>query len=175
MRLAHLEVKNFKGLRAVELPLSRFVCVIGPNNAGKSSLLQSLLKFVEGGKLAPAQFYDPTSDIAISVKLDAITDDDLAKLATSHRAKIEPLLSEGSITLVRRYSPDGNGKLRRIALVPADARFSEDAIEVLVKGKKSGAGFAADVLAVFPELKDEITSKSNQGDVKAELINKHTN
>ena len=38
MIMSHLRVENFKGLREIDVPLSRFACLIGENNAGKSSV-----------------------------------------------------------------------------------------------------------------------------------------
>ena len=35
MKLAHLQVSNYRGLRDVSIPLSPFVCITGENNGGK--------------------------------------------------------------------------------------------------------------------------------------------
>ncbi len=48
MKLTHVAVSNYKGLRNTASPLSDFVCAIGENNSGKSSLLQALLLFING-------------------------------------------------------------------------------------------------------------------------------
>ena len=67
MKLTHVAVSNYKGLWNTESPLSDFVCTIGENNAGKSSLLQTLLLFINGTKLSKAEFYNPDQDIVIKV------------------------------------------------------------------------------------------------------------
>ncbi|MFW9992820.1 MAG: AAA family ATPase [Candidatus Odinarchaeota archaeon] len=41
--LQRLQVENFKSLKIVDIPLKRFNVFIGPNNSGKSSILQTLL------------------------------------------------------------------------------------------------------------------------------------
>ena len=88
MRLSNFRIRNFKALRDVPLPLSRFVCLIGENNAGKSSVTQALIRFIEGGKLDRSLLFDPSQDIALSVQIDNITETDLGLIANSeHRSK----------------------------------------------------------------------------------------
>jgi len=40
--LTHLQIRNFKRLRDVEIPLGKTVVLIGPNNSGKTTALQAL-------------------------------------------------------------------------------------------------------------------------------------
>jgi putative ATP-dependent endonuclease of the OLD family len=170
LRLTRVSVKNFKGLRDVVVPLSRFVCIIGENNAGKSSLLQALLLFVEGRKLEPSMYFDPSEAIVITVRIEDVSDLDLALIANEeHRKRVEGILRDSSATLVRRYDTDGSSRLRWLARVPVDPRFDEDAIDTLVKGKRAGSTFATEVTGVFPELKDSIDSKTTQARAR-ELI-----
>ncbi|MCU0595604.1 MAG: ATP-binding protein, partial [Desulfobacterota bacterium] len=46
--MTRLRIENYKGLREIDIPLSRFVCLIGENNTGKSSVLQALSLFFSG-------------------------------------------------------------------------------------------------------------------------------
>jgi putative ATP-dependent endonuclease of OLD family len=169
MRIAQLTVQNFKALRDVSLPMSRFVCIIGQNNSGKSSLLQSLLLFVEGRKLNASYFYDESKDITISVRFEEVTESDLELLAEEHRPRFEPLLVNNSVTLVRRYDPDGTHRLKCVTLVPSDPRFSAEQIDSLTKGKKPGNDFADEIIQAFPELEGAVDAKTNQTRVK-ELV-----
>ena len=41
--LTHLELRNFKAWRRLEMPLARVTGIFGPNNAGKGSIMQFLL------------------------------------------------------------------------------------------------------------------------------------
>lgn len=124
MRLTHLTVKNFKGLRDIGVPISRFVCLIGENNAGKSSVLQALLLFVEGRKLEPSMYFDPDLPISIAVVIEAISDSDLSLIPNAeHRDRFREILRDGKVTLVRRYEPSGSSRLRWIARVPIEVRF----------------------------------------------------
>jgi len=48
MLLKSLKIENYRALRAVEIPLSRFGCLIGENNTSKSSILTALSLFISG-------------------------------------------------------------------------------------------------------------------------------
>jgi predicted ATP-dependent endonuclease of OLD family len=159
MKLTHVAVSNYKGLRNTESPLSDFVCTIGENNAGKSSLLQALLLFINGTKLSKTEFYDPDQDIVIKVKVEDVTDEVLAKLTEEHRAKIVPYVKDASIVLARRYAQDGTSKLRVVTAVPQNLKYEVERIDNAFTGKK-GKELGETLLAFYPETTDAITSKS---------------
>ena len=159
MKLTHLVVKNYKGLRNTECPLSDFVCTVGENNAGKSSLLQALLLFINGTKLSKTEFYDPGQDIVITVKVDNVTDNVLAKLTEEHRAKFAPYVKDASVVLVRRYAQDGTSKLRVVTAVPQNTKYEEEKIDDAFKGKK-GRELGETLLAFYPESADADMAKS---------------
>lgn len=167
MLLSKLQVVNYRGLRDVDITMSRFGCLIGENNAGKSSTLQAVSLLRSGATLSHTNFFDDSREIRIALTLSDITDTDLARLAEEHRTKVAPLLRNSSITLARIYGTDGKSKLKYVAMMPQEERFSPASIDTLVKGKKSGKQFASEVVAVFSELANKVTASMNQGDVRA--------
>lgn len=170
MLLTRLSVKNFKGLRDIDIPISKFACVIGENNAGKSTLLQTLLLFVEGPKITPEMYFDRSRPVEISVRIESITDTDLSFIPNEeHRKRFAETLNAQAITLVRRYDVDGTSRLRRIAKVPLDSRFDEAHLEELLAGKKPGSVFAGDLAARFPEIASKVDTKTNQKQARALL------
>src|SRR5262245_29332936 len=138
MKMTSLLIENYKGLRTITIPLSPFVCCIGENNAGKSSVLQALALFFSGTALARTHYFDTAKDVRIEVAFADITDDDLHRLAEEHRTKIQAIVKGGHLTLVRVYGQDGKGSLKYRKLLPVDERFSDDNITELIKGKKPG-------------------------------------
>ncbi len=80
MRVSRIAVTNFRALCEVSLDISTFVCVIGENNAGKSSLLQAFMRFCDGRTVPETDFYDPTREMRVAVDLAGVTDEDLAVL-----------------------------------------------------------------------------------------------
>lgn len=170
MKLSHLRVSNYRGLRDVSIPLSSFVCITGENNSGKSSVLQALSLFLSGSALKSSDYFDPTNVVSIAVTLSDITPNDLELLVAEHRDRIAGLVVDGRLTLVRTYRTDGKSNLGYFGLVPKAPRFTAENVADLVAGKKSGELKQA-VLATFPELDSQVSAATTQTQAK-ELIQK---
>lgn len=166
MRLAGFSVKNYRALRDVEVPLSKFCCLIGENNAGKSSVLQALSLFFTGSKLTPINYYNAAEPIRIAVTFDEIDDDDLARLPTEHRSRVSGIVRNRSLVLVRRYGTDGKSSLLRNVPTPKDSRFAQESIDLLLKGMKPGPALAAKVTSVFHELATKVKPGMSQDAVR---------
>jgi energy-coupling factor transporter ATP-binding protein EcfA2 len=168
MKLTKLSITNYRALRDVTIPLSRFGCLIGENNSGKSSFLQAL-SFFSGTKLNNSHFFDESKPIRIEVTFEDIGGADLARLADEHRTRVEGIVKSGRLVLVRTYGTDGKSSLLFNTLTPNDARFSADNIAALVKGQRAGQPFVNKVLQVFPELNGVVDSTMNQDGVKQKI------
>ncbi len=189
MRLSRLSVRNYRALREVDIPLSQFVCLTGENNAGKSSVLQALSLFITGssivstyyfdpakpititltrtpsGRRAARSDFDPAKPITITLTLTDVMPEDLANLIPEHRERIENLVKNGVLTLVRRYTPDGKSALGYLDMLPKDPRFNVDSINTLLKGKK-GKDIREAVATCFPELTERIRDVATQTEAK---------
>lgn len=86
-------------------------------------------------------------------------------LAEEHRERIQDLLIDGCLTLVRRYDASGKSQLGYFGMVPKEPRFISDNVSALVAGKRGPAVKDA-VLAAFPELADQLAGSVTQGDAK---------
>lgn len=170
MRLAELSIANYKALRDVRIPLSRFGCLIGENNSGKSTFLQALSLFFSGSKLAATHFFDESKPIRIAVTFEEIGDPDLARLAEEHRARVAAIVKNGRLVLVRHYGTDGKSTLLYSTLMPSDARFSPDAITALLKGQRPGPAFAARVIQAFSELDHFVDATMSQDAVRQAIL-----
>jgi energy-coupling factor transporter ATP-binding protein EcfA2 len=170
MLLSHLRILNYKGLREIDIPLSQFVCLIGENNAGKSSVLQAMALFFSGSALHKSHYFDPSHDVRIELTLTEISEADLNHLVPQHRERVTPLLKGGALTLTRIYGSDGKSVLRYRARVPRDDRFAEANVAELVKGQKPGKPFLATVVQQFPELEGIASEKMNQGEMKSAIL-----
>ena len=154
MQIGHIHVQNYRGLKDVEASFSDFACIIGENNAGKSSLLQAFANFLKKSTLSKSNFCDESKPIAITVRFDNVTDDDLAVLAETHRTRIARDIHNDSLTCVRRYPPSGSPELLCKRLVPMEERFVEASFNEGLKGKK-GKAIREYLLSTYPELGDE--------------------
>ena len=137
MLFTSIKVENYKSLKEVEVKISDFTCIIGENNAGKSTFIQALLLFIKGNKLKKDDFYDINKDILITVTLENISDEDLQRLEETHRKKLEKYIIDDKLKLARRYSHiDYSSKLRNVMLVPKLDKFNKEKIDEYFKGKK---------------------------------------
>jgi energy-coupling factor transporter ATP-binding protein EcfA2 len=169
MRLVELSITNYKALRDVRIPLSRFICLIGENNSGKSSFLQALSLFFSGSKLNASHFFDESQPIHIAVTFDDIGERDLARLAEEHRPRVAGIIKDGHLVLVRIYSTNGKSVLRYNTLMPTDTRFSAENVAALVKGQRPGQAFVGKVVQFFPELDGVVDPSMNQDIVKQKI------
>lgn len=169
MRITCVSITNYRALRDVTIPLSRFACLIGENNSGKSSFLQALSLFFSGSKLAASHFFDESKPIRIAVTFEDITDADLARLADEHRTRVEVIAKHRRLVLVRAYDITGKSSLLYNTLTPNDARFSTDSIAALVKGGRPGQTLVAKVVQAFPELGGLVDTTMTQDAVKQKI------
>ncbi len=169
MKLTQLSITNYRALRDVTIPMSRFGCLIGENNSGKSTFLQALSLFFSGSKLASSYFFDETKSIRIAVTFEGITESDLARLAEEHRTKVAGILKNGTLTVVRAYGTDGKSSLLYNTLIPNDARFSSDSITDLMKRQRAGQAFVNKVVEAFPELEGVVDTTMNQDAMKQKI------
>ena len=173
MKLTNVVVANYKVLREADCRLSDFVCVVGENNAGKSTLLQAILLFINGTRLSRDDFYDPEKDILITVHLSGVTDEVLSKLDDDHRQKLKPYVADEHLTLARRYSTDGTSKLRVMTDVPKDVKYRTDHLSAALTGKK-GKEIVDLLKAFYPETGDDATiSAINTQKAAKELVAAH--
>jgi putative ATP-dependent endonuclease of OLD family len=166
MRLTQLHVTNYQALRDVTIPLSRFGCLIGENNAGKSSFLQALSLFFSGTRLSSGHYFDESQPVRIAVTFEDIGEGDLARLAEEHRTRVAGIVKSGRLELVRIYDTDGKSALLYNALTPTEPRFSASSITELTKSQRAGPAFVSRVVMVFPELLGKIDQAMAQDGMK---------
>ncbi len=169
MRMTKLTISNYRALREVSIPLSHFGCLIGENNAGKSSFLQALALFFSGSKLSPPHYFNESNPIRIEVVFENIRNADLARLAEEHRTKVSGVLKDGRLVLIRSYGADGKSSLLYNVLMPTDERFNSDKIKTLTKGGRAGQAFVAKITKVFPELQDTLDTSMNLASMREKI------
>lgn len=137
MRLAELEVENYRALKSCRAKLGPLACVVGENNTGKSSLLLATRLFFSGTTITANDFFDPSQVVRLSASFTGITEADLARISDEeHRSRAASLVRAGSLRLVRQYGLDGKSTLLCDTLAPIDPRFSESEITKAVQGKR---------------------------------------
>jgi putative ATP-dependent endonuclease of OLD family len=77
MRIKHLTIRNFRSIQTLAVDLPQVCALVGPNNAGKSNLLDAIRRVLGGAWLRVSDFgpddiylRDPERDIDIVCTLD---------------------------------------------------------------------------------------------------------
>lgn len=165
MRISYVNIYNYRAIRDSSISLSPFVCIVGENNAGKSTVLLALSLFFSGTKLSPSEFHDPSKPIRIEVQFEEVTDGDLNRLPEEHREKTADLIFNQKLKLVRIYETDGSSDLLCKRLMPKDERFDWDRLTELMKGKRGNAIRDA-FQAYMPEYSSSFETSTTQAAVK---------
>ncbi|MYR40988.1 AAA family ATPase [Streptomyces sp. SID5910] len=155
MRLEHIRINNFRGLGQVDMPFSQFGCLIGENNAGKSSVFQALNLFLRSGSTTETDFLSLAQPVRIQLTFGGIRDVDLLRLEEGHRARIEPEIHNGQLSLARIYASPGKGVMRLVKKVPKDGRYHQKALDEILK-IKSEAELREAIRVSFPNIYAEL-------------------
>ena len=112
MRLATVNIKNFRCLEDVSVNMSELTVLLGPNSAGKSSFLRALAFFFEGTSLDVADVFGGADHTA---SVECI----FGELTEPDRAALGPYALGNQVVLRRSFRPGSeptlSGRGRRFA------------------------------------------------------------
>ncbi|PPL02282.1 AAA family ATPase [Parapedobacter indicus] len=170
MYISSIKIKNYRGVKSDQLETSPFTCIIGENNAGKSTILLATSLFFSGTSLSKSDFYDEEESIEIELTFSGIDEKDINRLSPDHRARIKEILEGDKLILTRLYSTstDGKSELRCSRWAPKDPRFEKDVVGGILKGKK-GKEISESIISLFPEFGDKLSNVKTQKDVYEKL------
>ncbi|MDR3571713.1 MAG: AAA family ATPase [Candidatus Pacebacteria bacterium] len=161
MKLTKITITNFKGLASAEFDLTNFACLVGENNAGKSSILQAIVFSLNRPPQLPIELhYDADSPIIFSLDFDGVTADHLNRLVEEHRAKIADLVSDETLKLFIKYPPGQKCEVTTQKRIPRNLQYRQEAIKGALSGKR-GAAVRNAVLAEYPEFAAELPEAVN--------------
>lgn len=172
MRLTHVRIKNFRAHSDTELPLPQLGCLIGENNAGKSSVLHAIQYVLEDKKLSAEDFRNPELPASVELRIEGIDEEDLRRVNETHRDRVREMLRSGVLTIVRAQEIDGKSESRYLKLGPSDPSWSQESLASTIKGKK-GAQLRQAVVELLPPMEDVLSTAPTQQHVKdawAELV-----
>lgn len=138
MQLAEVTISNFKGLLDARFQPSSFACLVGENNAGKSSVLQAIAYALNRPPQLPSNlFYNAENPVEFVLQFIEVTERDLGRLVEEHRTKIAAITIDGSFTLIVRYRQGERVEVVIPKLVPRDLRFRSEAIDATFAGARA--------------------------------------
>ncbi|MBN6767292.1 MULTISPECIES: ATP-dependent nuclease [Micrococcus] len=165
MRLTHVRIKNFRAHSNTELPLTQLGCLIGENNAGKSSVLHAIQYVLEDKKLSAEDFRNPELPASVELRIEGIDEEDLRRVNETHRDRVREMLRDGVLTIVRTQEIDGKAESRYLKLGPSDPSWSQESLASTIKGKK-GAQLRQAVVELLPPMEGALPAAPNQQQVK---------
>lgn len=122
--LSYLKIINFKSIIDQEFDLTNFTPLVGYNNAGKSNILQGIKWILRKSSLSTSCFNDPTQPVSIIATIEGISIDILQNIDAAHRARIEPFLNAGKLT-IKRTQDAPNQSIAAIRLFVLDPNDNE--------------------------------------------------
>lgn len=140
MKISKIHIENFRGLKNIDLTPSQMNCIIGENNAGKSSVLLALKLFLNGSKVNINDYYDSSQPILIEVTFNSITESDLLKIADpQHRSRIGNLIKDHELKFQRKYDSNLSSELLCYKKVPINEIYNENWYNEKLRGKTGQA------------------------------------
>ncbi|MBP2414262.1 energy-coupling factor transporter ATP-binding protein EcfA2 [Arthrobacter stackebrandtii] len=164
MKVTYVRVENFRAHVSTEVPLTQLGCLIGENNAGKSSILHAVQFALEDRKIEASDFKEKSLPVTVTLHLTGITDTDLQRVGETHRAKVAGIITDGTLKIVRTQEPNGRPESKYLKLVPIDSGWDIEVLNEATKGT-TGVGLRNAAIELKPELEPLLSSKPSKADV----------
>lgn len=173
MRISKIHIENFRGLKEIDLTPSQMNCVIGENNAGKSTALLAINLFLKGPKISESDYYDKSRDIFIDITFNDVNENDLNKISDDeNRSRIRKIIENNTINFRRKYKLDFTSDLLCYKKVPTNTIYKADWIANELKGKKQAEikALMRDTYQLPSDIANSITTQTSAKEKIEELI-----
>ena len=95
-RISYIQIQNFRACQSVSLPLDDFTPLVGQNNTGKSTILESLRWLLKPDARSATDFADTGKPIVVTARVEGISAAILGLIPEQkHRTAIEPFCPNG--------------------------------------------------------------------------------
>lgn len=175
MKISDISIKNFRGLKEINLNPSQMNCVIGENNSGKSTVLLAINLFLKGSRISESDYYDSSKEIYIDISFSDVSSADLDKLIDDeHKLRIEKIIENNTLKFRRKYGSDFTSELLCYKKIPLKEIYKMDWISNELKGKKAPAikQFLSDTYSLVLSDLSSITTQAAAKDLILEIIDK---
>lgn len=154
MKLERISISNFKGIRSQNFDPTKFSCLVGENNAGKSSVMQAIVYALNRpSQLPSSHFYDPGIPVTFDLQFSGVDERHIARLAEEARQKIADLVIDGTLSLRVQYAPAEKVAVAVLRRLPLEVRYQNATIDESFSGKKGQAAIEQVVADVYPAFK----------------------
>lgn len=106
-RISYVQIKNFRACKDVEIHLDAFTPLVGPNNAGKSTILEALAWVLRPTGVPHSDYHDPKEPIEVVAQIDGIDDELLGQIPNDrHRKATKPYCVDGRLRIRAVTDPE---------------------------------------------------------------------
>jgi putative ATP-dependent endonuclease of OLD family len=155
MKLDKISIRNFKSIASGSFEPSKFSCLVGENNAGKSTVMQAIVNALNRpSQLALSNFYDPENPVIFELRFSGVDKGHLARLAEDAQSKISDLVTDGIFSLQVLYAPNEKVTVEALQRVPIDSRYRSEKIDAAFLKKKGQVAIEEVITNLYPEFKD---------------------
>ncbi|MCQ9172442.1 ATP-dependent endonuclease [Corynebacterium amycolatum] len=164
MLVTSVKIENFRAHSNTEIPLNQLGCLIGENNAGKSTVLHAIQFVLEERKLTDDDFHDSEEPVKVELTIEQIDDYDLERVSSEHRDRVREIIRQGAITIVRQQWQGEKPQSLYMDLQPKEISLRPSSIKKLMKGKK-GAALREAAVQLIPEIDKSLKKAPTQKDI----------
>jgi putative ATP-dependent endonuclease of OLD family len=165
VKLTNIRIQNFRAHADTTVPLSQLGCLIGENNAGKSSVLHALQFVLEEKKLSVSDFRNKDLEASVVLRIEDIDEDDLSRVGEAHRERVASMIRHGALTLVRTQAAAATAESRYMDYAPMSDQWDDARLETAITGKK-GANLRAAAVECEPRFADVLDTAPKISDVR---------
>ena len=158
MQVTHVKVENFRAHLSTEVPLTQLGCLIGENNAGKSSILHAIQFALEDRKIESSDFKDKDLPVKVTLHLEGITETDVRRVGDKHRTKVAGIVKDGTLKIVRTQEWGGKAESKYLKMLPSDPSWDIEVLNEATKNK-TGATLRSAAIDLKPELESVLPVK----------------
>lgn len=159
MKATRLIIENFRAHAKTDIPLTQLGCLIGENNAGKSTILHAIQIALDDRKIDVRDFRDNDLPATITLHLADIKDHDLERLEEKHRDKVAPMIKNGTLKIVKRQKFGEKLETLYLKEVAIDPAWSIDTLNEATKNK-SGKALRDAAVALQPALAEYLSENT---------------
>lgn len=105
--ISEIKIQGFKSIANSTFPLSLYTPLVGYNNAGKTNILKAANWIIKKSSLTNDDFHNINTPVIVEAEISGITAEVLHALDAGHRARIEPLITDGKIKIRRSQEAPG--------------------------------------------------------------------
>ena len=167
MVVSSLRIQNFRGLKELTIHPSSSTCIIGKNNAGKSSVLMAMDTAMGMQRPMPTDFYHDSDQMVVEMQIDGILETDLNRLVKEHKDKVRSYVFDNGVSLRYIANLHDKPKIEVLQKFPAN--------EILRKAEEAVKGMRVPALKEFiaenlPDYADKFEDLKGITDFKERLL-----